>query len=256
MRMVMSLPSFSEFTQKITSIVLIAWQLFHSRLKKNHSNSFCYLGQQWQLTGWFCEMFKMTLKQGSDIYKWPKFLLLTGLMLWVTSACYLIPSASNQGYQPDQPIPFSHKKHAGDLKMDCKYCHVGVDKSAAASVPALNVCMNCHQAVKTDSPHIQRLTEHYQQGKPVQWERIHELPDFVRFSHQPHVLAGLDCVTCHGDVKTMDVVYQAEPLTMGWCMQCHRGETTPSKVLASHKKFTDERGRHHVAPIRCSTCHY
>ena len=180
--------------------------------------------------------------------------ILTGVLM--ISACHLIPSATNQGYQPTQPIPFSHKKHAGQLKIDCKYCHINADRSQHASVPAMNVCMNCHRNVKTDSPHIQRLTRHYNEGRPIQWMRVHELPDFVRFTHKPHVLAGLDCSSCHGDVKNMEVVHQEASLTMGWCMQCHRGQTTPKKVLASHKKFVDERGRTNVAPIRCSTCHY
>ena len=169
---------------------------------------------------------------------------------------YFFPTADNSGYQPTQPIPFSHKLHAGTNKIDCKYCHVGATKSRHASVPAMNICMNCHQVVKLDSPHIQKLREHYSSGKPIEWVRVHELPDFVYFSHRPHVSNGVSCETCHGDVQSMDKVYQAQPLTMGWCVQCHRGETTPRKVLAKiHPDKEDPRG-HHVAPLNCSTCHY
>lgn len=167
---------------------------------------------------------------------------------------YVFPSASNQGYAPEQPIPFSHKLHAGQMKIDCKYCHVGVDKSPHASIPSVNVCMNCHKVVKTDSPHIQKLTAHYNAGKPVEWVRIHELPDHAHFNHKRHVTKGVKCETCHGPIQEMDKVYQYSPLTMGWCLECHRGQTTPNYV----KKLVDPENKHpdDIAPINCATCHY
>lgn len=179
------------------------------------------------------------------------------VLVFVGKTVYAIfPTASNQGYQPDQPIPFSHKIHAGDNKIDCQYCHVGARKSRHAGIPALNVCMNCHRVVKTESPHIQNLQEHYNSGKPVEWLRIHELPDIAFFNHRPHIDKGVSCETCHGDVKTMDKVYQAMPLTMGWCINCHRGNTTPKDVLKKiHPDVEDPTGLH-VAPTNCSTCHY
>ena len=164
------------------------------------------------------------------------------------------PSASNQGYAPEQPIPFSHKIHSGDNKIPCMYCHTNVEKSRHATVPAMNVCMNCHSVVKLESPHIQRLQQAYKEGKPIEWIRVHELPDFVYFPHKRHVAKGIACETCHGNVKEMDRVEQAGALTMGWCMQCHRGETTPKHVLAeTYPGMKDPHGP--VAPVQCSTCH-
>ena len=165
------------------------------------------------------------------------------------------PTATNQGYMPTQPIPFSHKIHAGDNKIDCKYCHVAAEKSRHASVPAMNICMNCHMVVKTDSPYIQKLHEYYNAGKPIEWVRIHELPDHVFFNHQRHVKKGVSCETCHGDVKSMDVVYQSEKLTMGWCIECHRGRSTPRKVISDISGDGDN-SRTAVAPDNCNTCHY
>lgn len=174
----------------------------------------------------------------------------------IAAVIYFFPTASNQGYMPEQPIPFSHRLHAGELEISCRYCHTSAYKTRHASVPAMNVCMNCHQVVKTDSPHIQKLTDHYNRGEPVEWVRIHELPDFSFFNHRPHVAAGVSCEECHGDISSMDRVYQAKPLTMGWCKDCHEGQTTPSNVLRSkHPDLEDPRG-HHVAPLNCSTCHY
>lgn len=168
----------------------------------------------------------------------------------------VFPTASNQGYAPEQPIPFSHKLHAGDYKIDCKYCHVSANKSRHATIPAMNVCMNCHKVVKTDSPHIQKLTQHFNEGKPIQWVRIHELPDFVFFNHKPHVNIGIACETCHGDVSSMEKVYQSSELTMGWCLDCHTGQTTPRNVLTKIHPDKKNPRNHPAAPINCTTCHY
>lgn len=189
-----------------------------------------------------------------------KALALVGGFLVLTVVGYVgfivFPRATNQGYDPQQPIPFSHKIHAGVNKINCNYCHTGVEKSRHATIPALNVCMNCHTVVKADSPHIKRLKDHYDKGQPVEWIRVHELPDFVYFPHNRHIAKGVSCESCHGDVKNMDQVYQAQPLTMGWCLDCHRGKTTPSAILtATHPDVKDPRGLE-VAPISCSTCHY
>ena len=166
----------------------------------------------------------------------------------------VFPTASNQGYAPAQPIPFSHKIHAGENKIACQYCHSEVEKSRHASVPAMNVCMNCHSVVKTDSPHIQKLTAAFKAGQPIEWIRVHELPDYVYFPHKRHVAKGVSCETCHGDVKTMARIEQHGALTMGWCMECHRGQTTPKSVLA--KVYPGQKNPHGpVAPVNCSTCH-
>lgn len=166
----------------------------------------------------------------------------------------VFPNASNQGYAPEQPIPFSHKIHAGTHKIACTYCHTGADKSRHATVPAMNVCMNCHTVVKTESPHIQKLHQYYEEGRPIEWVRIHNLPDFAYFSHKRHVAKGVSCETCHGDVKGMDRVSQEAPLTMGWCLDCHRGKTTPKKVLAKvYPNMKKPEGP--VASTNCTVCH-
>lgn len=171
------------------------------------------------------------------------------------------PSASNQGYIPDQPIPFSHKLHAGDNKMACAYCHVGVEKSRHASVPSVNVCMNCHSVVKTDSPWIKKIQKHYRDGTPIEWVRVHELPDFVYFPHKRHVAKGVACETCHGDVRKMETIYQATAMNMGWCMDCHRGNSTPKNVLAEiareRPEVMDPNAYHKpVASVQCAACHH
>jgi hypothetical protein len=171
---------------------------------------------------------------------------------------YVFPSASNQGYSPEQPIPYSHKLHAGDMKIPCLYCHVGAEKSWHATVPALNVCMNCHRVVKTDSPWIKKIKKHYDEGTPIQWVRVHELPEHVHFPHYRHVNAGLKCQTCHGPVQEMERVYQYAPLNMGWCLDCHRGKTTPRDIKAKFYPSKDhpnwQKGQ--VATIDCSACHF
>jgi hypothetical protein len=187
-------------------------------------------------------------------------LTITSILIGIAVTVYAnFPTASNKGYAPEQPIPFSHKLHAGTHKIDCKYCHLGVEKSRHHTVPPVNVCMNCHSVVKTDSPWIQKIKEHYDTGKPIEWVRVHELPDFVFFNHKPHVGVGISCETCHGDVKGMERVYQASPLTMGWCLDCHRGMTTPPHVINTLrpdiKNIKDAKGEQ-FAPINCSTCHY
>ncbi len=184
------------------------------------------------------------------------FVAVVGGLATLLVGASVFPTASNQGYYPEQPIPFSHKLHAGTLKIDCRYCHVNTERSPNASIPALNVCMNCHTTVRTESKWIQQIKDHYDKGKPIEWVRIHELPDFVRFDHRPHVKAGLQCETCHGDIKTMDRVHQDKDLTMGWCINCHRGNTTPKDILKKfHPEAADPTGMQ-VAPQNCTTCHY
>jgi hypothetical protein len=178
-----------------------------------------------------------------------------GILAGVGYLMFPTPTSQNVGYGPDQPIPFSHRLHAGTLKMECRYCHTGAYKSVHATIPSLNVCMNCHSVVRLDSPHIQNLRKHFADGKPVEWIRVHELPDHVRFNHKRHVLKGVKCETCHGDVREMDVITQQTPLNMGWCLSCHRGQTTPDYVRdLIYPGAQDKSGP--VAPFNCATCHY
>jgi len=132
------------------------------------------------------------------------------------------PRTTDVGYQPVQPIPFSHRLHAGDLGLDCRYCHNTVEVAAKAAIPPTQTCMNCHTQIRKDSPLLQPLMESYQTGMPIKWLRVHDLPDYAYFNHSAHVTRGVSCVECHGRIDRMDVVTQEQPLSMGWCLECHR----------------------------------
>lgn len=154
-------------------------------------------------------------------------LVLGGFWFWLRLG-------DNRGYAPEQPVPFSHKLHAGDLKIDCQYCHSAVDQSRHASLPSMNVCMNCHKVVKTDSPHIQRMKQLMEQGDSFEWIKVHDMPDFVFFSHKRHIAKGIACDTCHGDVRRMEKVEQMQMLEMGFCIECHRKEKAPTSCDTCH----------------------
>lgn len=157
-------------------------------------------------------------------------ILLAGAGWWLKGAF------NDRGYAPVQLIAFSHKIHAGELKMDCKYCHSQVADGRHASIPPMSTCMGCHKQVATDKPEIQKLTEISDKngyvdevdpkvtlaGGAVHWKRVHRLPDHVYFTHQWHVKANVSCQTCHGPVEEMVTVRQHVDLTMGWCLDCHR----------------------------------
>lgn len=132
------------------------------------------------------------------------------------------PVATDVGYQPQQPVPYSHAIHAGKLGVDCRYCHVTVETAASASLPPTQTCMNCHSAIKTGSDKLEAVRASYASGMPIPWVRVHDLPDYVYFDHSAHVRRGVGCVSCHGRVDRMEVVTQVEPLSMGWCLDCHR----------------------------------
>ena len=124
--------------------------------------------------------------------------------------------------RPEQPIDFSHRVHAGDNEIDCQYCHVQARRSPSAGVPSVNKCMGCHLEVAVDRPQIRLLTRYWESGEPIPWVKVHDLPDFVHFTHKRHVAAGIDCQTCHGAVETMDVVSREAPVEMGLCLTCHK----------------------------------
>ncbi len=159
-----------------------------------------------------------------------------GFGIWALSTNRVVVGY-NQNYAPDQPIAFSHQRHAGELQIDCRYCHTAVDVSRAASVPSLDICMNCHALVKKDSPALSMLKQHYADGVPVGWQKVHLLPDHVKFNHAAHTRAGKSCAECHGPVESMEVVEQFSSLSMGFCVNCHRQPENN-------------------APINCATCHY
>ena len=135
---------------------------------------------------------------------------------------YLTPKYYRVGYQPVQPVPFSHAIHVTQLGMDCRYCHSYVEVSSHSNIPTTQTCMNCHTQVQSNNPKLAVVRESWQNGTPVSWVKIHQIPDFAYFNHSVHVNRGISCVSCHGQVNHMDVVYQKEPLSMGWCLSCHR----------------------------------
>ncbi|MCP3980153.1 MAG: cytochrome c3 family protein [bacterium] len=135
---------------------------------------------------------------------------------------YFSPEYTDVGYAPEQPVPYSHALHVGELGLDCRYCHAMVEVSPVATIPPTQVCMNCHSVVKRDSDQLAALRESHETGRSMRWVRVHNLPDYAYFNHSIHVRAGVGCVSCHGNINEMEVVYQAEPLSMGWCLDCHR----------------------------------
>lgn len=148
---------------------------------------------------------------------------------------YATPKAQRVGYQPAQPIPYDHALHVGQLGMDCRYCHSFVEHSGHANVPSANTCWNCHQHVAKGSPKLkplrdaigvdadhQKLPGKAGEGEPIEWVRVHRNPDYVFFDHSAHLNRGISCESCHGKVNEMEVVYQAESHSMGWCLDCHR----------------------------------
>ena len=126
------------------------------------------------------------------------------------------------GYTPDQPINYSHRLHAGEMQIDCQYCHVAVEKSRHAMVPAVATCMNCHTITKKDSPEIVKLALYYYGGETLKWNRIHKVPDYSYFNHSVHVNKGIECESCHGEIKQMEKVGQMNSFTMRSCLSCHR----------------------------------
>ncbi len=134
----------------------------------------------------------------------------------------LWPTTTNVGYSPVQPLSFSHAQHAGELGIDCRYCHNTVEPAAMAAVPPTATCMNCHALITADSSELVPVVQSAASGDPVRWVRVHDMPDFVYFDHSVHVSRGVGCVSCHGRVDRMERVYQEEPLSMGWCLDCHR----------------------------------
>jgi hypothetical protein len=135
---------------------------------------------------------------------------------------YAPPEYTRVGYAPKQPVAFSHEQHAGRLGMSCLYCHGNAEKSAHAGIPSTQICMNCHQAIKPDSPLLKEVRASWSSGKPIRWVRVHETPDYVYFNHSVHVKRGVGCVSCHGAVNEMPVIVHEKPLSMGWCLDCHR----------------------------------
>jgi hypothetical protein len=195
------------------------------------------------------------------------FAVVFSAMLLVSRAAMFHLPGNHQGYEPVQPIAYSHRLHAGELQIQCQYCHFGADKSRHAGIPPAGVCMNCHRfvtaplgAVRAEddlaekekrpprsvvSPELRKLYDAVNGARPITWTRIHSLPDFVYFDHRPHVNAGVACQQCHGPVESMERVRQVSDLSMGWCVNCHRDANR-----------TGIAGRRVNASTNCSTCHF
>lgn len=178
----------------------------------------------------------------SDIFpRWTNKLpaqVLAGALLVGTAASaavwyYFTPKYTRVGYQPVQPVAFSHAVHVDQLGMDCRYCHDGVEKSWYSNVPSASTCMNCHNAVLATDPRLELVRESYSTGDPIPWVQIHKTPDYVYFNHAVHVNRGVSCVHCHGQINKMDEVYHAKPLSMGFCLECHRD---PASFLRDPKQ--------------------
>jgi hypothetical protein len=170
-----------------------------------------------------------------------------------------------QGYAPEQPIKFSHKLHAGEYQINCNYCHTGVYEGKGANVPSANICMNCHNAIKRESPEIQKIYSAIEKNEPIQWVRVHNLPDLAYFNHSQHTNVGaLECKSCHGEIEKMEVVEQRSSLTMGWCIDCHRQTDVNSKGNAYYDKLVEVHNKDSKTPLKvqniggleCSKCHY
>ncbi|MCH7601646.1 MAG: cytochrome c3 family protein [Planctomycetes bacterium] len=162
--------------------------------------------------------------------KWSNLLLPMMILGGAIAPLYVVmvvaygfsPLTTDVGFQPQQPVPFSHKLHAGDMGIDCRYCHNTVEFTNHAAIPPTQTCMNCHTQIQKDSSQIEPLLNSYITGMPMQWQRVHDLPDFVYFSHSAHVNRGVSCVSCHGRIDRMEIVTQLKTLSMGWCLECHR----------------------------------
>jgi hypothetical protein len=224
-----------------------------------------------------------------------QFLVLVSVIFLLLASAYfaygwMMQIGVDQGYEPIQPIHYSHKIHAGDNGIDCKYCHSAARESKHSNIPSLNVCMNCHKniaevAESTATPEYSKafydaeiqklydavgwdpnLQQYTGKTKPVKWVRIHNLPDLVYFNHAQHVnVAGIECQTCHGPVEEMEIMYQHSPLTMGWCINCHRETDVKLKENDYYKKIHEELSKKYgverltpaqMGGLECGKCHY
>lgn len=135
---------------------------------------------------------------------------------------YFTPKYTRVGYMPTQPVPFSHAIHVNQVGLDCRYCHSQVERAAHSNIPTSQTCMNCHTQIQANSPKLAVVRESYTKGNPINWIRIHKAPDYVYFNHSAHVNRGVSCVSCHGKVNEMAVVWHDQPQSMSWCLDCHR----------------------------------
>jgi len=192
------------------------------------------------------------------------------VLLTIAGMVWRTTSPVEPGVAVPQPIPFSHKHHVGDDGIDCRYCHTSVETSASAGMPSTGICLSCHSQLFRDAPALGPLHESMRTGKPIQWNRVYDLPDFVFFNHSVHVKKGVACVTCHGRVDQMPILVRNESLDMQWCIGCHRNPTgkvvSPSHVtrMGTLPALSEDERRQllHMLQLEntqrltdCSTCH-
>ena len=189
-------------------------------------------------------------------------------VLWVIGGIVRSPYFTNQGVAREQPVPFSHQHHVAGLGIDCRYCHTSVETSAFAGIPPTQTCMNCHAQIWTNAQMLEPVRASFSSGRPLVWSRVHRLPDFVHFNHSIHVAKGIGCSSCHGRIDKMGLTYQASPLTMAWCLECHRNPEkfvrprsevfnmnwTPANQAVDGPRLVKE---YQIQSFTaCSTCHY
>lgn len=200
-----------------------------------------------------------------------------GVMLVLLITYYFSPKFFEVGYMPDQPVPYSHELHVGQLGMDCRYCHANVERAAMATLPSTQTCMNCHSTIRPQSLDLLPVRESWATGEPIEWIKVNHLPDYAHFSHAAHVNVGVGCESCHGRVDQMEVVFQVSEMSMSWCLDCHRSPeehlrdpelVTKMGYLAevredreTYNAFIEQNLARIVAegihpPETCSACHY
>jgi hypothetical protein len=182
------------------------------------------------------------------------------------------PEYTRVGYRPVQPVAFSHAQHVGQLGMSCLYCHSNVEESPHANIPPTQTCINCHQHIKPDSPKLAMVQASWKSGSPISWVRVHKTPDYVYFNHAVHVRRGIGCESCHGKINEMPVVAHDQPLSMGWCLDCHRHPEDHLRPVQDATKMgwspPEGRSQHEFglylksdnaykirAPEQCAGCH-
>jgi hypothetical protein len=194
-----------------------------------------------------------------------------GFVLWFIGGIVRAPYVTNQGVIREQPVPFSHQHHVAGLGIDCRYCHTSVETSSFAGIPPTSTCMNCHAQIWTSASMLAPVRQSYASNTPLVWSRVHRLPDFVHFNHSIHVNKGIGCASCHGRVDEMALMSQASPLTMEWCIGCHRHPEENirprSQVFNMAWKAADQetlgpqlvrqyRVKDAMSLTSCNTCHY
>ncbi len=194
--------------------------------------------------------------------------LTVGFAGWIAAALDRSSIVTRKNVILEQPVPFSHDHHVGEVGIDCRYCHTSVETSSFAGIPPTSTCMNCHNELFKDSPMLEPVRESFRNGQPIEWTRVHDVPDYVYFNHSIHVAKGIGCTSCHGEIDEMPITWKAESLKMEWCLDCHRDPASqvrprsevfnvdwdPSSLSNEQRaQLVDE--YHIQSKTSCSTCH-